>query len=128
MLPFLNIFLMLLHFALIGFNLSGWIWLRTRRWHLLFLLLTAASWSVLGYWYGWGYCVLTDWHWKVKTALGEQALPASFVKYYADKVFGKPVPANWIDGLTLACLLLAVLASLLVNLWGRNGWLRKKKQ
>jgi len=33
--------------------------------HRASLLLTAFSWFVLGIWYGWGYCVCTDWHYMV---------------------------------------------------------------
>ena len=30
----------------------------------------AGSWFILGIWYGWGYCICTDWHWQVRRALG----------------------------------------------------------
>ena len=40
---------------------------------LLFTLLaTAASWFVMGIWYGIGYCLCTDWHWQVRQQLGYQ--------------------------------------------------------
>jgi hypothetical protein len=52
------------------FNALGWAWRRTRPWQLLTLALTGVSWFVLGFWYGWGYCVCTDWHWRIRAALG----------------------------------------------------------
>lgn len=76
------------HFALIAFNLTGWIWSSVRRFHLYVISATLLSWVGLGGLYGWGYCPCTDWHWQVKRKLGETDLPASYVKYYLDGVFG----------------------------------------
>ncbi len=115
MLVLLNVFYTVLHLALVAFNLTGWIWVRTRKWHLITLLLTAASWVVLGIWYGWGYCPLTDWHWDVKTKLGETGLPNSFVKYYLDKIFSADIPAKIVDRITLFSLIAALVASVYVN-------------
>lgn len=115
MLVLLDIFLTILHIALVVFNLTGWIWKRTRRLHLLSLALTAASWFALGPWYGWGYCPLTDWHWEVKHQLGETNLPQSFIKYIADQLTGLDIPARIVDRVTLAGLLFAVVAALVVN-------------
>ena len=120
MLSFLNVLLALLHFALIVFNLTGWIWKRTRKAHLLVLGLTTASWFVLGVWYGWGYCPLTDWHWNIKEKLGESNLPNSFVKYYADLISGQDVPTSLVDNVTLGCLVFAIIAAVYVNFIRRS--------
>lgn len=124
MLHFLDIFFTIAHLTITGFNLSGWIWKRTRKVHLIVLSLTAASWFVLGIWYGWGYCFLTDWHWDVKEKLGEKNLPDSFIKYFADKISGKDINPSLVDNVTLGCLLAAVLASVYVNFFRR----KKKKR
>ena len=116
MLHFLDIFYTLLHIAIMGFNLTGWIWKRTRIAHVVLLCLTAGSWVVLGPWYGWGYCPITDWHWRVKLKLGETDLPNSFVKYLADKISGKDIPSSIIDGVTLGCLVFSIVAAFYVNL------------
>jgi hypothetical protein len=115
MLYFLNILFTIAHLALIGFNLTGWIWKRTRKAHFITLLATAASWFVLGIWYGWGYCPLTDWHWDVKEKLGESNLPNSFIKYFADKITGRDIDPSLVDKATLICLVAAVIASVYVN-------------
>jgi hypothetical protein len=115
MLHFLDIFYTIAHLALTLFNLTGWIWKRTRKAHLIILIITAASWSVLGIWYGWGYCPLTDWHWDIKERLGERNLPNSFIKYLADKITGKDINPSVVDNVTLGCLLFAVAASVYVN-------------
>jgi len=88
MLRFLDAFFLVFHSLLIGFNLTGWIWRRVRRVHLIVISLTLLSWVGLGVFYGLGYCPSTDWHWEVKRRLGETNLPASYVKYYVDRVAG----------------------------------------
>ncbi|NEU09308.1 DUF2784 domain-containing protein [Flavihumibacter sp. R14] len=96
----LDWFFTFLHVAIIGFNLLGWIWVRTRKAHFICVMLTLFSWLVLGIWYGIGYCPITDWQWQVKEQLGETDLPNSFVKYYADKITGRNISANLIDTVT----------------------------
>ena len=45
---FLDIFFLVFHATLIGFNLTGWLWEKTRRLHLVVLTLTVWSWGGLG--------------------------------------------------------------------------------
>ena len=73
MLSFLDVLLTVFHLTLTLFNLTGWILKKTRKLHLVVLMVTAASWFVLGIWYGWGYCPLTDWHWQVRPSGRRQA-------------------------------------------------------
>jgi len=122
MLVLLDIFFTITHLSLVLFNLTGWIWKKTRKAHLFVLLLTTASWFLLGIWYGWGYCPLTDWHWDVKEKLGARNLPNSFIKYAADGISGKDIPASLVDNVVLFSLLAVLLASLYVNFF-----IRKKK-
>ena len=115
MLRLQDIFLTFVHLLIIGFNLFGWIWPATRKAHLICVLLTAASWFLLGIWFGIGYCPVTDWQWKVKEQLGEHNLPASFIKYYADKISGKNISASVIDHVTVISFTMAALLSIYVN-------------
>ncbi len=115
MLFLLDILYTLVHITLTLFNLTGWIWPKTRKLHLLTLTLTVLSWFLLGIWYGWGYCPLTDWHWDVKQQLGETSLPNSFIKYYADKITGQDIAASLIDTITVGGLLFAIAGAILVN-------------
>jgi len=87
-LKILDLLFTLAHLIIIAFNLFGWIWKKTRKAHLIVVGITLASWFILGIWKGWGYCFLTDWHWRVKEKLGETGLPDSFIKYMADKITG----------------------------------------
>ena len=93
----------------------GWIWRRTRRLHLWVIGLTAGSWFILGIWYGWGYCVLTDWAWSIKSQLGETDLPNSFVQYMFDKI-GLSISVFTTDMITLTVFILCVILSLYRNI------------
>ncbi len=115
-LTLLDIFFTLLHWLIIGFNLLGWIWRATLKLHLYSVLLTAASWLVLGIWYGIGYCPITDWQWQVKTKLGEQNLPNSFVKYQADKLTGVDFNPATIDTITAISFAFVTLLSIYLNI------------
>lgn len=121
MLQLLDILLTIAHLVLIGFNLFGWIWPATRKANFICILATAASWFLLGIWFGMGYCPITDWQWEVKRKLGESNLPASFIKYYADKITGKNFSSSLIDTITVVCFAVAALLSVYVN------FIRRKK-
>ncbi len=107
------------HSSLVLFNLTGWIWKRTRRAHLAVIGLTFLSWFGLGVFFGWGYCPLTDWHWQVKQKLGETSLPDSYIKYYVDRLMGFDSSSLAVDSATLALALSALVLSCVLN-W-RDG-------
>lgn len=113
MLHFLDGFFLVFHMALTLFNLLGWIWKKTRRIHLISIGLTMLSWAGLGLFYGFGYCPFTDWHWDVKRALGETDLPASYVKYYVDRVTGLDADPLLVD----ATVLISALVALTLSVW-----------
>lgn len=111
----LDVFFTFLHLFIIGFNLLGWILKSTRKLHLFFVAATAFSWGVLGIWFGFGYCPITDWQWQIKEQLGETDLPNSFIKYFADKISRKDVNSSLVDQLTAIGFGLAALLSVYVN-------------
>lgn len=115
MLHLANLFYTVLHLLIIGFNLTGWIWLKTRRAHFISILLTAGSWFLLGIWFGLGYCPITDWQWQVKEKLGEKHIPASFIEYYGEKITGLSLDSGLVNIVTLVAFLLAALLSVYVN-------------
>ena len=121
MLYFLDLLLTIVHIVLIVFNLTGWIFQRTRKAHLFTLGATAASWFILGIWFGIGYCPITDWQWRIKEQLGERNLPASFIKYFADLVTGKNFSPVLVDQLTLIFFLAALACTLYVNFFRRKS-------
>lgn len=115
MYPLLDVAFLVFHTVVVAFNLTGWIWKRTRRLHLLVIGATVASWFGLGIFYGWGYCPSTDWHWDVKRKLGETGLPQSYVKYYLDAVTGISWNAAVVDVMVLGLGLAALGMSIWLN-------------
>jgi hypothetical protein len=107
------------HLVIIGFNLTGWLWERTRKLHFCCILLTAVCWLLLGIWYGIGYCPITDWQWQVKAKLGEKNLPGSFIKYFVDRLTGSEAPAAFVDALTAVGFVLAAALSVYVNFFSK---------
>lgn len=107
----LDFLLTLLHLLIIGFNLFGWIWQSTRKLHFYLMMATIFSWVVLGFWFGFGYCPVTDWQWQVKAKLGERDLPNSFIKYFADKLTGMDISSTLIDTATAVSFGLVIIVS-----------------
>ena len=112
----------LFHGSLILFNLTGWLWRRTRRIHLISIGMTILSWFGLGIFYGWGYCPCTEWHWQIKYKLGYTDLPYSYVKYYMDKLTGISWASFTVDALVVVLGLLAFTLSCWFN------WQDRKRQ
>jgi hypothetical protein len=120
MYQFLDVFFLVLHSALILFNLFGWIWKKTRKLNLITLSLTGLSWIGLGIFFGWGYCFLTDWHWRVLQKLGISDLPDSYVQYLLGRILGIRISAIEADYLTGIFFLLALMLSVYLNLKNRT--------
>ncbi len=123
----LDIFFVIFHSILIFFNLSGWIWKKTRTLNLITLSLTGASWLFLGLIVGTlGYCPLTDWHFKVLEKLGKTDLPDSYIKYLADRLTGMDFNPAVVDKITLYTFLATLMISIVLNL--RDFIKRKNKK
>jgi hypothetical protein len=126
MLPATDIFFVIFHTSIILFNLFGWIWRKTRKFNLILLLLTGGSWLLLGLIVGTiGYCPLTDWHFSVLEKMGATDLPASYVKYLADRLTGQDFNSSLVDKITLYSFLSALGLSLFFNI--RDILARRKK-
>ena len=115
-----NYFFYLFHTVLILFNLFGWLFPKTCRLNLVSLLLTFGSWVLLGFWKGWGYCFLTDWHYAILRQLGEKDLPSSYIAFLVEKITGWMPGTPLVNSLTLGLAILALICSLWVNLRSRN--------
>lgn len=99
----LDQFFLYFHLCFSIFNLTGWAWRKTRRWHFICVSLTGFSWFGLGLFYGMGYCPLTDWHWMVREKLGHAEMPDSYVKFVIDHFTGLDLNATvveWITGIS----------------------------
>ncbi|OQA01417.1 MAG: hypothetical protein BWY70_00395 [Bacteroidetes bacterium ADurb.Bin408] len=122
---FLDWFFTIFHLAFSIFNLFGWIFRKTRRLNLYLLLITAFSWFVLGIKYGFGYCPLTDLHWKVLHHLKVYDLPYSYVKFVIDRFFGTNLNDRVVDNVVVGLFFLALGFSLYFNIKDFN---RKRKE
>jgi hypothetical protein len=120
---FLDIFFTVFHTCLVLFNLFGWIWKKTRLLNLITLLVTAGSWSILGIFYGFGYCPLTDWHFSVLEKLGYTNLPDSYLSFLFTRLTGLTIDQSLVDAVTLWGLIVALVISLYLNIrhWIKRG-------
>jgi hypothetical protein len=112
----LDIFFVVFHTSVIIFNLFGWIWRKTRKYNLILLVITGASWLFLGLIVGTlGYCPLTDWHFTILNKLGVSDLPSSYVKYLVDRLTGLDLNPSLVDNVTLYAFLAALGLSIFLN-------------
>lgn len=125
MLRLFDILLTIIHLAIVFFNLLGWMPRRTRKAHFISIILTAASWFVLGIWFGMGYCPFTEWQWNVKEQLGEKNLPPNFIEYMAEKLTGYDFSYGLVNKVIAISFTLAALLSVYVNFIGPRK--RKRK-
>jgi hypothetical protein len=111
-----NYFFFAFHIALIFFNLFGWIPERFRKWNLISLSLTAFSWFVLGIFYGFGYCFLTDWHWQVREKIGYSTESNSYIHFLITELTGFSPDEHLVDVFTAIFFFLAFGLSIYVNI------------
>jgi hypothetical protein len=108
-------FFFVFHICLIFFNLFGWIFKPLRKWNLVTLSLTAFSWFVLGAFYGFGFCFLTDWHWHIREKLGYANPYHSYIQFLVVTVFSIAVSEQLINFLTATFFFAALMMSIITN-------------
>ncbi len=116
MLAALNIAFFVFHTGLILFNVFGWIPKKTRKWNLATLLLTLFGWTVLGYWYGVGYCICTDWHWDVRQAMGIDESADSYIVLLVRNVTGWDPPVSLANTVAMWVFIFSLVMSVGLNL------------
>lgn len=103
------------HSVLICFNLFGWIPKALRKWNLLSLILTTFSWFILGIFYGFGYCFLTDWHWQVREKLGYATDSSSYIHFLITELTGSSIDEKLVDIVTVIFFFTAFAFSIYSN-------------
>jgi len=121
-LKILDVFFFGFHTVVILFNILGWIIPRWRLANLVVLSLTAFSWFILGIWYGWGYCIFTDWHWKVREMLGYHDMSSSYIHFLLLKLTGLEVSVSVVDTVTTVVFFFVFAVSIYLNV---STWKRK---
>jgi hypothetical protein len=115
MLNILDITFEIAHLSIILIIVFGWCFKKTRRLSLIIIFITSVSWFGFGWFYGLGYCFLTDYHFQIKRALGEFNLPASYIKYIVDQVFSVNSDIAFIDNLTMVLFIISSFLSVTLN-------------
>ena len=122
---FLNIFFFIFHTVFTLFNMTGWVFPKTRKLHLITISLTAFSWFVLGIWYGWGYCFCTDWHWEIREKLGYHDHYNSYIHFLLFKLTGLKLSPQLVENGALIIFLLCFALSIGLNI--RSHYQRERK-
>ncbi len=124
---FIDWFFLIFHSLLILFVLFGWIRKSLRLYHLILMVLTLGSWTVLSYLlYGsLGYCPFTDWHFWALRELGYTGLPASYVSYLFQRILNLELSQTFIDILTEGLGVVTFVLSLVLN---TRDFLNKRRQ
>lgn len=117
----LNVFFFVFHTCLILFNVTGWAWKRTRPWNLAMLLLTAASWFLIGLRYGTGYCVCTDLHFRVRAALGIHETADNYLQLLARSMLHVDPSAALVREVAALGFGISLFLSLALNLRDRSA-------
>jgi hypothetical protein len=112
----INTLFHILHFILIGFVMIGWLFPLLRTAHLIVVFLTLGSWFILGHWYGTGYCPITDWHWKIKDALGEGRPQGSYIHSVLEAIMRKKLDSASVDYVVLVGTISIAVLSLIMAL------------
>ena len=119
----IDVLFFVFHTALILFNLAGWVWTSTRRLHFICIAATLFSWVVMGAFYGFGYCLCTDWHFQVRRSLGLSVFGHTYLQLMAQVFVGIKMSlavSNLLAGGGLLFILVAMVA-----VWIRQRWQRK---
>gem|GEM_PF-1065799 len=120
----LNLAFFAFHTSIILFNVSGWAFARTRRWNLYLLLATLFSWCAMGLVYGVGYCVCTDWHFRVREALGLPIPTDNYVGFLVYELTGWLPPSQLVRVVCAVVFIVCFALSVGLNL---RDWRRRRQ-
>lgn len=120
LLNFLDVAFTVFHLFFIGFILLGWCFKKLRSLHYYSVLIVGVCWFLLGIYYGFGYCPLTDYHWRIKEMRGEYGLPYSFIEYIVESSTGYDVSGVLVNYITLTLFLFILILSLYLRWMGHR--------
>jgi len=123
---FLDYYFLIFHTLFTLFNIFGWIWKKTRRFHLYTIAATLFSWVILGFWYGFGFCFCTQWHWQVMARLGRFPDERGYIQFLVNRVTGREWPYEQIEVWTLIVMIFISTASIFLNF--RDYYLKRRKR
>ncbi len=109
-------------------NVFGWLARRTLRLNLITQLLTLFSWSIMGIGHGFGYCICTDWHWRVREAMGIHDQARTYVQLLVSNVTGWLPPVDLTSTITGLVFFSCLIASLVLNIRVSRQGIPTKRQ
>ena len=118
--PLLNGVFHVVHISIIIFVMVGWAFPSLRLAHLALTLLTLGSWFILGQWLGIGYCPISDWHWKIKTAIGEGLPSGTYIHHLLQTITRRELNSETVDKTILIGTVAITAISLALNV---RAWL-----
>ena len=98
MLKLADVLLFWAHAVVALYCVFGWLIPGGEVIHLVLIVLIGLSWYGLGQHYGIGYCILTDWQWRVRKRLGCTPEHGSFVQLLLERASGlhlNPRQVKW---------------------------------
>lgn len=104
------------HIAIVIFLMTGWMFPQLRLAHLALILLTLGSWFILGRWLGKGYCPVSDWHWKIKAALGGGRPSGTYIHLLLQRITGRELESSSVDRAVVNWTLVLAGISIVVNI------------
>ncbi len=97
----LDVFFNILHIIIILINCFGWAFKKTLMLNLILLLTTMLSWTILGVFFGLGFCFLTNLHFALLGELKPTNIPFSYLDYLLIENFNLKVSSQTISLLSI---------------------------
>lgn len=80
------------------------------------MLLTAISWFIMGLRYGVGYCICTDWHWQIRSALGIHDRDNTYIQFLVRMLTGWTPGDGMTRTATGAVFAIAAILTIVLNI------------
>jgi len=101
----------MIHIAIIIINAFGWIFEKTRRISVFLILLTIFCWTILGFFFGLGYCPLTKIHADYLYNNHQYLLPFSYIDYIFITNFELGISTKFLS----ICSIIVIFLSLYIS-------------
>lgn len=118
-------FFLIFHTLFSLFNITGWIFRKTRKIHLMTISFTIFSWFFLGIWYGLGYCFCTEWHWQIRQMMGRPIQSHSYIHFLIQEITGANLNPALVDRLVMSLFIFTVICTVIINV---NAYLNSNKK
>tara|TARA_B100001989_G_C24413747_1_gene400381 strand:- start:162 stop:716 length:555 start_codon:yes stop_codon:yes gene_type:complete len=102
----------LLHVFVILLNTLGWVSEKTRRVSLLFLILTIFCWSIMGLFFGIGFCPLTYLHSEYLNFKYSYILPFSYMDHFIINIIDFNISSKIISIVSITFVFLSLYINL----------------